>query len=129
MEKKAPAGIRFRCVGIQGHIGNVSGQILIIGLGTDHGAIVPAELQRRHIDLSPQLFRCGQNVPPNPGIGRHTACNGDFLAAGLPDSKLYPGHQSVGYRRREGGAQVRNTDLLPQLLGVVDQVQGGSLET
>ena len=43
----------FGSVCVQAHIRHISRLVFIVGLGTDHGPIVAAELQWRHIDLRP----------------------------------------------------------------------------
>ena len=40
----------FGCVGIEAHVSRIAGQVLIVGLGTDHSAVITAEFQRGHID-------------------------------------------------------------------------------
>lgn len=50
---------RFGSVCIQAHVSHIACQIFVIGLSTDHGAVVTAKAQGRHINLRTQLFRCG----------------------------------------------------------------------
>lgn len=53
---------RFCGISIQTHIRHIAGQVFIVGLCTDHGAIIAAQGQRGHKNLCTQFFRCRGNI-------------------------------------------------------------------
>ena len=102
--------------------------VLVIRLSADHGAVVPAQVKRRQIDLRPQLLRRREDVRADAGICGNAPGHGNFPIAGLFQRHYRPGHQRVGHRRGKGGAKAGNVQLFPHLFGMVDQVQSCSFQ-
>ena len=71
----------------------------------------------------PQLCRLPLEICPDSGIGRHASGDGQLGPAGLPQSLHGPGHQHLADRQRKAGAEGRDIQLLPFLLGIVNQIQ------
>ena len=104
------------------------GQVFVIALRADHGAVVAAEAQRRHKELKTVLRGGLLEIGADAGIGRDAAGHDHFLIAQLLRSLYRAGHQAVADRFGEGGGQACPVDLLALLLGVVHQVDDRGLQ-
>ena len=100
----------------------ISCKIFIICLRTDHGGIVSAQAQRRHIDRNTQLLSHLLQICTQPGVCRNTACRHQRPHAGLLCCQLEPRYQCLTDCPLEGCRQIAFVNRLALLLRIVRQI-------
>ena len=90
-------------IGVERHIRRVPGQIFVIGLTADHGAIVPAQGERRQVEAASGRGTGRLQVRADVGIGRHAPRHRHLAAAAAAGGLHDPGDQHIADRCGKGG--------------------------
>ena len=123
--------IRFeahRGVGVEVLSGAFAGTVLVIGLRTDHRAVVAAQTQGRHAQPDAERLGPAGEFPADAGICRHAARDGQRPVAGLapgPASSAARAYRSPPWRTKR---KATGYQRLAALLVMMDEVQRRRLE-
>ena len=89
------AGVRSELLGdlhggqaVEGKRGGMSRLVLVIGLRTDHGGVIPGEGKRRHKELPAVFFAALPGAAAQPAVGRNAACQHQLIAPVMPGRLL-----------------------------------------